>query len=61
MLLIVAMVSVSYAICFLWFWLLCRDAIRASRQDPALPKPGSNLIPFERGLKLQLQKTQRAV
>lgn len=56
MLLILGLVA-GYGICFLWFYSLCKHAIRVAQEDSTLPTHVSNLIPFERGLELQ-QKTR---
>jgi hypothetical protein len=56
MLLILGLVSGLYLICFLWFCSLCRHAIRVAREDTSAHAPGSNLIPFERGLELHYKR-----
>lgn len=62
MLLILASIGSLYLACFLWFRSLCRAAVRShesfAKEDPSQT---SNLIPFERGLELRVDKTQRAV
>jgi hypothetical protein len=60
MLLVLALVAGLYLACFFWFRSLCRAAIR-SHGDLTQQETASNLIPFERGLALRVQKTQRAV
>jgi hypothetical protein len=60
MLLILAFVVTLYLVCFLWFRSQCRSAIRtyeSSREQTH----GSNLIPFERGLKPRIHKAPHAV
>jgi hypothetical protein len=61
MLLILGFVSCLYLACFFWFWLSCQAAIRDAQQHPVPKESTSNLIPFERGLKLRIEKTQRAM
>jgi len=60
MLLILASIGSLYLACFLWFRSLCRAAVR-SHESFKEDTETSNLIPFERGLALRVDKTQRAV
>jgi hypothetical protein len=60
MLLILSSVATLYFVCFLWFRSLCRAAIRFHELSTQRSRT-SNLIPFERGLELRVDKTQRAI
>jgi hypothetical protein len=60
MLLLLSSVGSFYFACFLWFRSLCRAAIQSHESAMALTRT-SNLIPFERGLELRIDKAQRAV
>jgi hypothetical protein len=61
MLLVLSIVTALYLACLLWFRSLCRSAIRFHEASTRHIR-GSNLIPFERGLKKPDQrKRQRAV
>jgi len=60
MLLVLSSVVMLYFACFLWFRSLCRAAIR-SHESSIKQMQTSNLIPFERGMKLQVHKTSRAI
>lgn len=44
-----------YVISFVWFWSLCQMSI-PEKTDSELLASESNLIPFERGVELQLGK-----
>jgi hypothetical protein len=61
MLLILASIGSLYLACFLWFRSLCRAAVRSHESFAKEDSTTSNLIPFERGLALRVDKTQRAV
>jgi len=56
MLLIVSTVATLYLACFLWFRSLCRAAIRSYESSVERCCTTSNLIPFERGLELRVNK-----
>jgi hypothetical protein len=52
----IELVSALYLVSFAWFWSLCGLAV-TDRTKESQRARGSNLIPFERGIKPQLQKS----
>lgn len=61
MLLVLSVITGLYLACFLWFRSLCRSAIRFHEASVQHRSP-TNLIPFERGLKVRdRSKTRRAI
>ena len=57
----VELVAVAYIISFAWFWQLCRSSARRELTRVHEEERPSNLIPFERGLQMQLRKDPTAV
>jgi hypothetical protein len=55
----IELIAALYVAFFAWFWSQCQMSISDEmKTDPA--DEGSNLIPFERGLELNLEKKARA-
>lgn len=51
----IELIVALYIIAFVWFWSLCRLSIPDRTEDKHEERE-SNLIPFERGLQLQVRK-----
>jgi len=52
----VELLGALYIVCFAWFWHLCRTSARREMTPVGDEESPSNLIPFERGLEMQLRK-----
>jgi hypothetical protein len=52
----IELVAALYVISFVWFWSLCRLSIPDKAKSAPMERE-SNLIPFERGSMLKIQKT----
>jgi hypothetical protein len=54
----VELFAALYIVSFIWLWLSCRSAAR-TQMIHRQPEQRSNLIPFERGLELNIPKSPR--
>lgn len=55
----IELILALYIISFVWFWSLCRLSV-PEKTESSRPEQESNLIPFERGVQLQVRKTTGA-
>ncbi|MBT9331363.1 hypothetical protein [Paracidobacterium acidisoli] len=60
MLLVIELFALVYVFFLIWFWSLCRISARRERAAAEDIHSRSNLIPFERGIRLSLRKTARS-
>jgi hypothetical protein len=57
----VELIAAVYIVSFAWFWQLCRSSARRELTHVHEEEAPSNLIPFERGLQMQLHKKLTAI